>query len=44
VASDVFTEAAEAAPRTEMRRIRAIARGCSMLDGQMTNWLKEMAA
>jgi CRISPR system Cascade subunit CasA len=44
VASDVFTEAAEAAPRTEMRRIRAIARGRSMLDGQMTNWLKEMAA
>jgi len=27
-----------------MRRIRAIARGRSMLDGQMTNWLKEMAA
>jgi CRISPR system Cascade subunit CasA len=44
LASDVFAEAAEAAPRTEMRRVRAIARGRSMLDGQMTNWLKEMAA
>jgi CRISPR system Cascade subunit CasA len=44
LAGEVFAEAAEAAPRTEMRRVRAIARGRSMLDGQMTNWLKEMAA
>jgi len=44
LAGDVFAEAAEAAPRTQMRRVRAIARGRSMLDGQMTNWLKEMAA
>ena len=44
LAGDVFTEAAAAAPRTAMRRVRAIARGRSMLDGQMANWLKEVAA
>lgn len=43
MAGDVFEEAAEAAPRTEMRRIRARARARSMLDAQMTNWLKEVA-
>ena len=43
LACAVFAEAARAAPRTEMRRIRAIARARSMLDGQMTKWLKEVA-
>ena len=43
LAGQVFTEAAEAAPRTEMRRIRAIARARSMLDAQMAKWLKEVA-
>jgi hypothetical protein len=43
LADTVFDEAAEAAPRTEMRRVRAISRGRSMLDGQMVKWLKEIA-
>jgi CRISPR system Cascade subunit CasA len=42
LAGTVFKEAAKAAPRTEMRRIRAIARARSMLDGQMAKWLKEI--
>ena len=43
LASTVFTEAAEAAPRTEMRRIRAKARARTMLDAGMAKWLKEIA-
>jgi CRISPR system Cascade subunit CasA len=43
VARAVFDEAAEAAPRTEVRRIRAKARARSYLEGQMTKWLKEVA-
>lgn len=39
----VFAEAVEAAPRTEMRRIRAVARARMMLDGEMRKWLKEVA-
>jgi CRISPR system Cascade subunit CasA len=39
----VFTDAAEAAPRTAMRRIRAIARARAMLDGQMNKWIGEIA-
>jgi CRISPR system Cascade subunit CasA len=43
MARDVFDEAAEAAPRTEMRRIRAIARAKSYLEGQMAKWIGEIA-
>jgi CRISPR system Cascade subunit CasA len=43
LATEVFSEAAEAAPRTEMRRIRAIARAKSLLEGQMRNWLEQLA-
>ncbi len=43
LAGTVFSEAAEAAPRTEMRRIRAIARSRTMLDTQMAKWLREIA-
>jgi CRISPR system Cascade subunit CasA len=39
----VLAEAAEAAPRTEMRRIRAIARSGTMLETSMAKWLKEVA-
>lgn len=42
LAGEVFAEAAEAAPRTEMRRIRAIARARTMFDAQMAKWLKEI--
>ena len=42
MAGVVFTEAAEAAPRTEMRRIRAKARAQTMLDAQMNKWLGEV--
>ena len=42
IAGEVFAEAAEAAPRTEMRRIRAKARARTMLDAQMAKWLKEV--
>ena len=42
IASDVFDTAAEAAPRTEVRRIRAIARARSFLDGQMGKWMKDV--
>lgn len=38
-AGEVFDEAAEAAPRTDMRRIRAIARARSYLNGQMNKWI-----
>jgi len=41
-ASAVFDEAAEAAPRTAMRRVRAVARARTMLDGQMRRWLGEL--
>ena len=43
LAGEVFADAAEAAPRTEMRRVRAVARSRSMLDAQMNKWLKEVA-
>lgn len=43
LAGTIMAEASEAAPRTEMRRIRAIARSRSMLDTQMAKWLKEIA-
>lgn len=39
---EILAEAAEAAPRTEMRRVRAIARSRSMLEVQMHKWLKEV--
>ena len=42
-ASEVLGQAAESAPRTEMRRIRAVARSRSMLDAQMNKWFKEVA-
>lgn len=43
LAGTVLADAAKAAPRTEMRRIRAIARSRTMLDAQMAKWLKEVA-
>lgn len=43
MAGEVFAEAAQAAPRTEMRRIRAIARARTMLDAQINKWIKEVA-
>lgn len=43
LAREVFADAADAAPRTEMRRVRAVARGRSMLEAQMSKWLKEVA-
>ena len=43
VAGEVFDEAAEAVPRTQVRRVRAVVRSRSLLDGQMHNWLKEVA-
>jgi len=43
MARAVFDEAAEAAPRTEMRRIRAVARAKSYLEGQMAKWIGELA-
>jgi CRISPR system Cascade subunit CasA len=42
LASTILADAAESAPRTEMRRVRAIARSRSMLDGQMNKWMKEL--
>lgn len=42
IASDVFDTAAEAAPRTEVKRIRARARARSFLDGQMGKWTNEV--
>ena len=44
LAKIILVEAAEAAPRTEMRRVRAIARSRSMFDAQMSKWFKEIAA
>lgn len=41
-ASDVFERAAEAAPRTEIRRIRAHVRARAFLDGQMGKWMQEV--
>ena len=43
LADTVLADAADAAPRTEMRRIRAIARSRTMLDREMAKWLKEIA-
>lgn len=43
LARSVLIEAAEAAPRTDMRRVRAIARSRTMLEVQMTKWFKEIA-
>lgn len=42
IASKVFDDAARAAPRTEVRRIRARARAQSMLGWQMAKWIKEV--
>lgn len=42
LADDVFEAAADAAPRTEVRRIRARARARSFLDGQMRKWMDEV--
>lgn len=41
LAEQVFEDAARAAPRTEVRRIRARARARSLLDGQMNKWMKD---
>lgn len=41
-ARTVFEEATKEAPRTEVRRIWAIARARTVLEGQMTKWLKEV--
>ena len=43
IAGEVFAQAAEAAPRTEMRRIRAVARSRSMLDAELRKWLGGVA-
>ena len=43
LAGTVLADAAEAAPRTEMRRVRAIARSRTMLDREMAKWFKEIA-
>lgn len=42
-ASEVFEEAAEATPRTTMRRVRARAQARRYLDVQMRKWLEEIA-
>lgn len=42
LARETMAVAAAEAPRTEMRRIRAIARARTMLDAQMSKWLKEV--
>jgi CRISPR system Cascade subunit CasA len=42
IAGLVLAAAAEAAPRTEMRRVRAIARGRALLDSQMRKWVGEV--
>lgn len=41
LADQVFANAARAAPRTEVRRIRAHARARALLDGQMAKWIKD---
>jgi CRISPR system Cascade subunit CasA len=41
-AEQTFDEAARAAPRTAVRRVRAIVQARSFLDGQMTKWLQEV--
>ena len=43
LASEVFEEAALAAPRSQTRRLRAIVRARSVLDGQMYKWVREVA-
>lgn len=42
LARDVFDGAEDAAPRTAMRRVRAMARARNLLDAQMNRWLKEL--
>ncbi|HET9509729.1 MAG TPA: hypothetical protein VFO80_01140 [Sphingomonas sp.] len=42
LADAAFEAAADAAPRTEVRRIRARARARSFLDGQMMKWMDEV--
>ncbi|WP_375429073.1 hypothetical protein [uncultured Sphingomonas sp.] len=42
MARAMLDQASESAPRTEMRRIRAIARARTMLDAQMNKWIKEV--
>lgn len=42
-AREVFYDATEAAPRTDMRRVRAIARAKSLLEGVMKKWIEEVA-
>lgn len=42
-AREAFYDAAEAAPRTDMRRVRAIARAESLLEGVMRKWIEEVA-
>ncbi|MEP9400816.1 hypothetical protein [Sphingomonas sp. VNH70] len=41
IASDTFEAAAEAAPGTELRRVRARARARGLLDGQMRKWVED---
>jgi CRISPR system Cascade subunit CasA len=41
LARKTLADAEESAPRTEMRRIRAIARARTMLEAQMAKWVKE---
>jgi CRISPR system Cascade subunit CasA len=42
IAREVFDEAAEAAPRTDVRRVRAHVRARSFLDAQLYNCVEEM--
>lgn len=42
IARDVFAKAAEAAPRTDVRRIRARVRARSFLEAQLSRFVKEM--
>jgi CRISPR system Cascade subunit CasA len=43
LARRIFAEAAPEAPRTEMRRIRAVARATTMLEAQLRKWIEEVA-
>ena len=43
LARTILDEAARSAPRTEMRRVRAIARSRGRFDAEMAKWLKEVA-
>lgn len=42
IAGEVFERAADAAPSTEVKRVRARAQARSFLDGQMHKWLKDV--